>query len=387
MSKYVNETIKKIVPSGIRKFFDLANQMEDVVSLGVGEPDFETPWHIRQEAIYAIEHGYTFYTSNRGLDALRQEICKYYQRRFSLSYDWKEEVIVTVGASEGIDLTFRTILNPQDEVILLQPSYVAYEPLVTLAGGVSKIIELKEEHQFKLLPEQLEAAITDKTKILFLNFPSNPTGGIMTYEDYEALIPIIKKYDLLVLSDEIYAELSYDQTFVSIASFEEIKNQVIILNGFSKAYAMTGWRLGYLLAPKDIVTHMIKIHQYGIMCPSTISQYAAVEALKYGDNDCKMHKDSFEARRNFLVNNLNRIGLTCHMPQGAFYVFPSIKNTGLSSEEFAERLLQEQRVAVVPGSAFGACGQGYIRISYAYSLNQLKEAIKRMERFMQQFNL
>ncbi|MCI5774186.1 MAG: aminotransferase class I/II-fold pyridoxal phosphate-dependent enzyme [Erysipelotrichaceae bacterium] len=385
MSKYLNQKIQTIEPSGIRKFSELASSVKGVISLGVGEPDFITPWHIREEAIYAIEKGYTYYAPNLGLPELRKEICNYYQRRFGCRYDWQHECLVTVGASEGIDICMRTILDPGDEVILLSPCYVAYTPCVQLAGGSVKYIDLKEEDHFKLTPEALEAAITPKTKLLFLNFPSNPTGGVMTKEDYAKLIPIIKAHDLVVLSDEIYAELTYEGEFCSMASFEEIKDQVIVLNGFSKAYAMTGWRVGYILAPADIIAAMVKIHQYGIMCPSIISQYAAIEAARHGDNDCLMHKDSFLARRNFLVNNLNRIGLPCHMPQGAFYVFPSIKHTGLTSEEFCEKLLFEAKVAVVPGSAFGKSGEGHVRISYAYSIDLIKEALARIEKFLKQF--
>lgn len=360
----------------------MASQMEDVVSLGVGEPDFETPWHIREAAIYAIEKGKTYYSSNLGLLELRKGICDYYKRKYGLSYDAEKNCLVTVGASEGIDLVMRSILNPNDEVIILNPSYVAYDPTVRLSGGVPVSIELKEENKFKLLPEDLENAISEKTKILFINFPSNPTGGIMEREDYEKLIPIIKKHDLLVLSDEIYAELSYGKEFVSIASFDEIKNQVIILNGFSKAYSMTGWRLGYMLAHEDLIKEINIIHQYGIMCASTISQYAAIEAINYGDNDCEIHRNAFEQRRNFIVSGLNKMGLTCHLPEGAFYVFPSIKKTGLSSEEFCERLLNEEKVAVVPGSAFGSSGEGYIRISYAYSIEEIKLALTRIEKFL-----
>lgn len=381
--KYLNKLIQEIPPSGIRKFFDLANEMEGVVSLGVGEPDFETPWHIREQAIYAIKSGKTFYTSNVGLPELRKEICKYYQRRFNLSYQWDKNCMVTVGGSEAIDLAMRTILDPGDEVIILQPGYVAYEPCVRLAGGVPIIIELKEENQFKLTLDELKKAITPRTKMLFVNFPGNPTGGVMKKENYEKLIPVIKENGLVVLTDEIYAELSYGDKFCSIASFEEIKEQVIVINGFSKAYSMTGWRVGYLLADEDIIKSMNKIHQYCIMCPTTISQYAAVEAAARGDNDCDMHRESFEGRRNFIVNGLNRIGLKCHLPEGAFYVFPSIRSTGLGSDEFCERLINDQKVAVVPGTAFGKCGEGYIRISYAYSIDEIKIALERMEKFLQ----
>ncbi len=380
--EYLNETVRNLPSSGIRKFFDLAQQMEGVVSLGVGEPDFETPWHIREQAIHAIKTGKTFYTNNLGLPELRKEICSYYKRRFHLSYDWNREALVTVGASEGIDVVMRTFLNPGDEVILLQPGYVAYEPCVRLAGGVPVIVELREENQFKLTASMLKQAISGKTKLLFINFPGNPTGGVMTKEDYEEIIPIIIENDLLVLSDEIYAELSYGKQFYSLASEEKIKDRVIILNGFSKAYSMTGWRLGYVLACEEFIQAMNKIHQYSIMCPPTISQYAAIEACRYGDKDCDLHRESFEQRRNFIVNGLNRMGLSCHLPEGAFYVFPSIKRTGLTSEKFCEELLEEQKVAVVPGTAFGQCGEGYIRISYAYSIDEIKEALKRIENFL-----
>ncbi len=381
--KYLNDIIQTIPPSGIRKFFNLANTMEGVVSLGVGEPDFPTPWHIREEAIYAIEKGRTYYTSNAGLLELRQGVCDYYARRFNIhGYEAKKNALITVGASEAIDIVMRAILNPGDEVIVLNPSYVSYSPTIKLAGGVPVYINLKEENRFKLLPEDLENAITDKTKMLFINFPSNPTGGVMSKEDYEKIVPIIKKHDLVVLSDEIYCELSYGHKFTSIASFDEIKDQVILLNGFSKAYSMTGWRLGYVLAHEDIISAITIIHQYVIMCPSTISQYAAIEAINHGDKDCEIHKESFEQRRNFIVNGLNKIGLTCHMPEGAFYVFPSIKSTGMTSEEFCEELIMQEKVAVVPGNAFGECGEGYIRISYAYSIEEIKIALERMERFL-----
>ncbi len=380
--KYLSQRVKEVPPSGIRKFFDLAQQMEGVVSLGVGEPDFKTPWHICEEAIHSIKTGKTYYTASTGIPELRREICKYYQRRFSIKYNYENECMVTVGASEGIDLVMRSFINPGDEVIILQPGYVAYEPSILLAGGKPVIIELKEENQFKLTLKQLQDAITDKTKMLFVNFPSNPTGGVMTYDDYKPLIEVILKHDLLVFSDEIYAELSYNQKPCSIAQFDEIKNQVIVLNGFSKAYSMTGWRLGYVLANPIFIQAMSDIHEYSVMCASTLAQYAGVAALKRGDNDCAYHRESFEQRRNFIVNGLNRMGLACPLPEGAFYVFPNIQSTGLSSEEFCERLLLEEKVAVVPGVAFGKCGEGYIRISYAYSIEEIKEALKRIEKFL-----
>lgn len=383
--KYFSERVKSVPESAIRRFFDLASKTEGVISLGVGEPDFDTPWSIRAEAIYAIEKGYTFYTDNLGIKELRREICRYLKRRFDLQYDYEKQILVTVGGSEAIDLAMRTFVNPGDEVILVQPGYVAYEPAVLLAGGVPVIVECKEEDEFKLTANSLKAAITEKTKLLLINFPGNPTGGIMTQEDYAEIVPVIKESGILVLTDEIYAELNYEGKHCSIAQFDEIKDQVLLLNGFSKAYAMTGWRLGYLCAHPSFIESMCQIHQYTIMCPSTISQYAAVEASKNCDIRCEEMKASFEQRRNFIVNGLNRIGLPCPVPKGAFYVFPSIKSTGLTSEEFCIQLLQEEKVAVVPGYAFGACGEGYIRISYAYSIDEIKEALNRIERFMKKF--
>ena len=343
--KIVNPVVKDIPPSGIRKFFDLANQMEGVISLGVGEPDFATPWTIREAAIYSIEKGKTFYTANQGLLELRKEICKYQKRRFNLDYK-PEQCIVTVGGSEGIDLAFRTIINPGDEVILLQPSYVAYTPGVALAGGVVRNITLTEENEFKLTPELLKEAINEKTKAILLNYPSNPTGGFMTKEDYEKLVPIFKESGIMIITDEIYAELSYEHKFCSIASFDEIKDQVILVSGFSKAYAMTGWRLGYVLANEKM-------------------------------------RQAYLARRNFLVKTFNEMGLKTFTPQGAFYVFPCIKSTGLTSEQFCEELLNDQLVACVPGSAFGEAGEGYIRVSYAYSLEELKAATKKIRKFLE----
>lgn len=381
--QYLSKRVLNIPPSGIRKFFDIANQMEDVISLGVGEVDFPTPWHIRLEGIKAIQDAKTYYTSNRGLLELRKGICDYYARRFNAYYN-VDNCLVTVGASEAIDLVMRAIVDVGDEVIILQPGYVAYAPTISLAGGVVKIIELKEEENFKLTKEKLAAAITEKTKMLFINFPSNPTGGIMSKEDYLPLLPLIKEHNLVVLTDEIYAELTYGKKHFSIAAFEEIKDQVIVINGFSKAYAMTGWRLGYILCPEEILDYLVRIHQYGIMCPSTISQYAGVKAINDGDKDVVLHCDIFEQRRNLLVNGLNRIGLKTAMPEGAFYVFANISSTGLNSEEFCEQLLANQRVAVVPGTAFGECGEGFIRISYAYSLPEIKEALQRIEKFIQQ---
>lgn len=378
---HLNPVARDLPKSGIRKFFDLANTMEGVISLGVGEPDFDTPWHIRAEAIYAIEKGYTFYTGNMGLLELREAVSDYQRRRFGLEYD-PSQILMTSGASQGIDLVFRAILEPGDEVILVSPTYVAYSPLVQMAGGVPVYVQCKEENGFKLTKELLEEAVTEKTKMLFLNFPGNPTGGIMTKEDYAELIPLIQKHELFVVSDEIYAELTYEGKHCSIASFDEIKDQVILMSGFSKAYSMTGWRMGYLCAHPDVIHAMLMIHQYAQMCPNTIAQYAAVEAAKNGDGDIEMMSKQFLMRRNYIVNGLNRIGLTCHMPKGAFYVFPSIQSTGMTSEEFCEELLNDQKVAVVPGNAFGAAGEGYVRISYAYSIEEIKEALARIEAFL-----
>ena len=378
----LSETVKKTPKSGIRKFFDLANSMEGVVSLGVGEPDFITPWHIRNEAIYAIENGKTFYTSNLGLIELRVQISRYLNRRFDLNYDPNNQIIVTNGASEGIDIIFRSLLNLGDEVIIISPSYVAYEPLVNLAGGKCVFVNTTQENDFKLTKQMLLNAISDKTKILLLNYPSNPTGGVMEYNDYLEIVDIIKEHEIFVISDEIYAELTYEKKHCSIASFSEIKDQVIVMNGYSKAYAMTGYRIGYLCAHETLINAFLMIHQYSSMCASAIGQIAAVEASKNGDNEVEKMAESFLMRRNFIVNNLNRIGLNCHMPKGAFYVFPSIKSTKLTSEQFCERLLNEQKVAVVPGTAFGQSGEGYIRISYAYSIDEIKVALSRIEVFL-----
>ena len=379
--KIVNPIVKDIPPSGIRKFFDLANQMEGVISLGVGEPDFATPWTIREAAIYSIEKGKTFYTANQGLLELRKEICKYQKRRFNLDYK-PEQCIVTVGGSEGIDLAFRTIINPGDEVILLQPSYVAYTPGVALAGGVVRNIILTEENEFKLTPELLKEAINEKTKAILLNYPSNPTGGFMTKEDYEKLVPIFKESGIMIITDEIYAELSYEHKFCSIASFDEIKDQVILVSGFSKAYAMTGWRLGYVCGHPILINAMKKIHQYAIMCSPTTSQYAAIEAMKNGDTSVEMMVKEYNQRRRVLVDGFRKLGLDCFEPLGAFYVFPCIKSTGLSSDEFCEKLLLSEKVLTVPGNAFGDCGEGYIRACYASSMENIKEALARIEHFL-----
>ncbi|MEG1474655.1 MAG: aminotransferase class I/II-fold pyridoxal phosphate-dependent enzyme [Longicatena sp.] len=381
LSKHVSE----IKPSGIRKFFDLANEMEGVISLGVGEPDFTTPWHICEAAIYSIESGRTHYTANQGLLELREEICAYQKRRFNLTYDPVKNVVVTVGGSEAIDIAMRAIVNPGDEVILMEPSYVAYTPSVELVGAIPVHIRLEHKDQFKLTPEKLEAAITPKTKAMLLNFPSNPTGGVMTKEDYEKLVPIIKKHNILIISDEIYAELTYEGEFYSLANFKEIKDQVILISGFSKAYAMTGWRLGYVLAHETFTNAMNKIHQYIIMSAPTAAQYGAIEALRNGDIHVQEMKESYMARRNFITKGFNRLGLPTHLPQGAFYIFPDIRMSGLTSDEFCEQLLEQQKVACVPGTAFGDAGEGFIRVSYAYSIEHIREALERIDVFMNTF--
>lgn len=375
-----------IKPSGIRKFFDIVSEMPDAISLGVGEPDFETPWHIREEGIYSLERGRTFYTSNSGLKELKQEICSYIGRRFHVPYRYQDEVIVTVGGSEAIDIAMRAMLNPGEEVIIPQPSYVSYEPCAILADGVPVIVELKEENEFRLTKEQLLAAITPKTKLLILPFPNNPTGAIMEKKDLEEIASVIIEHDIFVLSDEIYSELSYNGSHVTIASLPGMRERTILINGFSKSYAMTGWRLGYACGPAEIISQMVKIHQFAIMCAPTTSQYAAVEALRNGDADVAMMRESYNQRRRFLVHRLREMGLTCFEPYGAFYVFPSIQKFGMSSDDFATTLLQEEKVAVVPGTAFGDCGEGFLRISYAYSLESLKKALDRVEHFIQRLD-
>lgn len=370
-------------PSGIRKFFDIVAEMDDVISLGVGEPDFDTPWHIRDEGIYSLEKGRTFYTSNSGLKELRMEIAAYLQRTQGLEYHYLSQIFVTVGGSEAIDLAMRAMINPGDEVLIPQPSYVSYEPCVVMADGKPVVIELKEENQFRLTPERLEAAITPKTKILVMPFPNNPTGAIMEREDLEKLVPIIEKHDLFVVSDEIYGELTYGgKKHVSIAAFPGMQERTILINGFSKAYAMTGWRLGYACGPKEVIRQMVKIHQYCIMCAPTTSQYAAVEALRNGDEDVRRMRESYDERRRFVLFTLKEMGLPCFEPEGAFYVFPCIREFGMTSDEFATNLLKEEKVAIVPGTAFGNCGEGYLRISYAYSIESLKKALKRLENYV-----
>ena len=385
MRNPLSETIVNIKPSGIRRFFDLVSEMndKDVISLGVGEPDFDTPWHVRDEGIYSLEKGRTFYTSNSGLKELREEICNYLDRRYQVSYDWHHETIVTVGGSEGIDIAMRAMLDPGDEVLIPQPSYVSYEPCAILAGGKPVIIELKAENEFRLTPEELLEHITDKTKILVLPYPNNPTGAIMERADLEKIAEIVMEKDIFVLSDEIYSELSYKGDHVTIASIPGMKERTILINGFSKAYAMTGWRLGYACGPREIIEQMTKIHQFAIMCAPTTSQYAAVEAMRNGDTDVATMREAYDQRRRYLVNAFKEMGLECFEPYGAFYIFPCIKEFGMTSEEFAERFLMEEKVAVVPGTAFGDSGEGFLRISYAYSLQNLKAALARLERFVE----
>ena len=378
----LSKTIKTIEPSGIRKFFDLVSEMDDAISLGVGEPDFDTPWHIRDEGIYSLEKGRTFYTSNAGLKELKVEISKYLNRRFGLQYDYNKEIIVTVGGSEAIDIAMRAMLDPGDEVLIPQPSYVSYLPCCVLANGTPVTIELKAENEFRLTAEELEAAITPKTKLLVMPFPNNPTGAVMEKKDLEAVAEVIKKHDLFVLSDEIYCELTYLEKHVSIASLPGMRERTIVVNGFSKSHAMTGWRLGYAYGPAEIIKQMLKIHQFAIMCAPTTSQYAAVEALKNGDEDVAMMREQYDARRRYLMERFKEMGLECFEPFGAFYVFPCIKEFGMTSDEFANRLLQTKKVAVVPGTAFGDSGEGFIRISYAYSLDDLKIALERVEEFI-----
>ena len=383
MTKPLSDAVQSLKPSGIRKFFDIVSEMKDAISLGVGEPDFDTPWHIRDEGIFALEKGKTFYTSNSGLKELREEICNYLKRKQNITYDPQSEVIVTVGGSEAIDIGLRALINPGDEVIIPQPSYVSYEPCAILAGAKPVIINLKAENEFRLTAEELKNAITDKTKVLILPYPNNPTGAIMEQKDLEEIAKIIIEKDIYVMSDEIYAELTYKGEHVSIASLDGMKERTILINGFSKAYAMTGWRLGYACAPKEIIKQMTKIHQFAIMCAPTTSQYAAVEALKHGDEDIKMMRQAYNQRRRFLLNAFKEMNLECFEPYGAFYVFPCIKEFGMTSEEFATRFLEEEKVAAVPGNAFGDSGEGYLRISYAYSLDNLKIAMERLKRFVQ----
>ena len=379
----LSKKIKTIEPSGIRKYFDIVSEMKDAISLGVGEPDFDTPWQIREEGIYSLERGRTFYTSNAGLKELKIEVCNYLQRRFGLTYDPAHEVMMTVGGSEAIDGAFRAMLDPGDEVLIPQPSYVSYEPCAVMAGGKPVIIELQEKDNFKLTRQELLDHITEKTKMVVLPFPNNPTGSIMTREDLEDIVDVIIDHDLYVISDEIYSELTYNSTHVSIASFPGMRERTIVINGFSKSYAMTGWRLGYACGPRVILDQILKIHQFAIMCAPTNSQYAAVEALRNGDEDVEQMRTAYNQRRNYLMRAFKEMGLQCFEPFGAFYVFPSIKQFGMTSDEFAQNLLQEEKIAVVPGTAFGASGEGFVRISYAYSIEDLKGALERIDRFIQ----
>ena len=383
MRNPLSQVVQEIKPSGIRKFFDIVSEMKDAISLGVGEPDFDTPWHVREEGIYSLEKGKTFYTSNAGLKELRAEIASYMNRRFHISYNADKEILITVGGSEGIDLAIRALVNPGEEVLIPMPSFVSYLPCVQLAYGVPVVIELKEENEFRLTKEQLLEHITDKTKLLVLPFPNNPTGAIMPRRELEEIAKVCVEKDIFVVSDEIYAELSYyGERHVSIAEMPGMKERTVLINVFSKAYAMTGWRLGYVCAPENILSQMLKIHQFAIMCAPTTSQCAAVEAMRNGDKDVAEMTQSYNQRRRFLLNEFRQMGLECFEPYGAFYVFPNIKKYGMTSEEFAERLLEEEKVAVVPGTAFGDCGEGYVRISYAYSLERLKLALDRIKSFL-----
>ena len=382
MRNPLSQKVIGIQPSGIRKFFDIVSEMPDAISLGVGEPDFDTPWRIREEGIYTLEKGKTFYTSNSGLKELKIEICNYLKRKVNVEYNFNNEVIVTVGGSEGIDIALRAMLDPGDEVLIPQPCYVSYLPCTVLADGVPVTIPLQEKNEFKLTAEELEAAITPKTKVLIMPFPNNPTGSIMTKEELEPIVEVVKKYDLFVISDEIYSELSYKGEHVSIASLDGMRERTILINGFSKGFAMTGWRLGYACGPKEIIDQMVKIHQFAIMCAPTNSQYAAVEALRNCDDEVQEMREAYNQRRRFLMNEFKRLHIQCFEPFGAFYVFPCIKEFGMTSEEFAMRFLEEEKVAVVPGTAFGDCGEGFLRISYAYSIEELKVAFERLERFI-----
>ena len=378
----LSKRILGVQPSGIRKYFDILEEMTDAITLGIGEPDFVTPWHIRDAGIYSLERGRTKYTSNAGMLQLRREIAAYLNRRFDLQYDYASQILVTVGGSEAIDLALRVLLNPGDEVIVPVPSFVCYGPLAEMAGGVPKYLELKAEHQFRLTPEALRGAITPRTKVLVLPFPSNPTGGTMDRKDLEAVAEVLRGTDIMVISDEIYAELTYGRRHVSLANLTDMYDRTIVVNGFSKSHAMTGWRMGYVCAPKPVIAAMTKLHQFGIMSAPTTSQYAAVEAMRNGDGDIEHMREEYDRRRRYLVENLNRIGLSCFEPKGAFYVFPDIRSTGLTSEEFCERFLLEEKVAVIPGSAFGPGGEGFVRACYAASMKDIAEAVARMDNFL-----
>ena len=379
----ISQKIQNIKPSGIRKFFDILEEMTDAISLGIGEPDFVTPWHIRDAGIYSLERGHTKYTSNAGMLELRREIANYLRRRFDLEYDYTNQILVTVGGSEAIDLALRVLVNPGDEVIIPVPSFVCYGPLTEMAGGVPVYVELTAENGFRLTPEQLKAAITPRTKALVLPFPSNPTGGIMERRDLEAIAQVLEDNNIMVISDEIYAELTYGQRHVSPANLTQLYDRTVVVNGFSKSHAMTGWRMGYVCAPQPVVAAMTKLHQFGIMSAPTTSQYAAIEAMRSGDEDIAHMREEYDSRRRYLVENLNRIGLDCFEPKGAFYVFPCIRSSGLSSEEFCERFLREEKVAVIPGTAFGPGGEGYVRACYASSMRDLTESISRLDNFLQ----
>ncbi len=381
--KFLNKKLTSVKPSGIRKFFAIAEEMENVISLGVGEPDFKTPWHIRQQGIEYLEKGKTRYTSNSGLIELREEISRYYKRKFNIEYDPKTEVLITVGGSEGIDMAIRAMIEPGDEVLVVEPSFVCYKPIVEVCSGVAVPLVTKQENEFKLTPDELRGAITDKTKLLVLPFPNNPTGAIMTKDELEDIAKICIEKDIFVLSDEIYSELTYtEEGHTSIASFEGMKERTIVINGFSKTYSMTGWRLGYALGPAPVITQMTKLHQFAIMSAPTNSQYAAIDALKNGDKDIEKMRRQYDMRRRLIVDGFNKIGLECFEPKGAFYCFPCIKSTGLSSEEFCEQLIKSKRVAVVPGNAFGDCGEGFIRVSYCYSIDNIKDALKAIGEFV-----
>jgi len=382
-SKYLSNTVQSIQPSGIRRFFDLASSMENVISLGVGEPDFVTPWNVIEASYHSLEQGYTAYTANAGLFELRKEISRYMKRRFGVTYSAEDELVVTVGASQAIDITLRAVLNPGEEVIVVEPSFVSYAPTVTLAGGVPVPVNTYSEDDFKLQPEQIEAAITDKTKVLMLCSPNNPTGTVLSKGDLERIAEVVEKHDLLVISDEIYAELTYDEPYTSFPAVKNMRDRTILISGFSKAFAMTGWRLGFACGPKSILQSMLKIHQYTMMCAPTMAQHAALEALVNGQKDVVKMKESYRQRRSLVIHALEEMGLSCHVPGGAFYVFPSIKKTGLSSEEFAEQLLMKEQVAVVPGSVFGESGEEHVRCSYATSVQKLEEAMRRIDRFLQ----
>lgn len=384
-SKLLTKRIQQVRPSGIRKFFDIANEMDDVISLSIGEPDFSTPWHVRQEGIKSLEMGKTWYSPNRGFAELREEICKFFDRHYHVQYDPKTEVLVTVGGSEALDLAVRCLVEPGEEVLIPQPSFVCYEPMAQMVGAVPVIIETKEKDGFRLTPEELRAAVTPKTKLLVLPFPNNPTGAVMRKKDLEAIADVIRGTNLIILSDEIYSELTYgDQPHVAFSSLPDMRERTIVVNGFSKAFAMTGWRLGYAMGPKELIAQMTKLHQYAIMSAPTTSQYAAVEAMRHGDADIVYMREQYDMRRRLIVDGFNEMNLTCFEPEGAFYVFPCIKRTGLSSDEFCEKLLYAKHVAVVPGSAFGNCGEGYVRVSYSYSINHITEALSRIHDFLKQ---